>query len=103
MGYQLAVDVGTTFTAAAISAGGQTEMASLSDHGSVIPSLVFVGEDDTILVGDAAARRAVTSPLRVAREFKRRLGDPTALVLGGMPWSPTTLTARLLGWVVETV
>jgi molecular chaperone DnaK (HSP70) len=45
----------------------------------MILSVVLVRDDGEILVGEAADRRAATEPSRVARDFKRRLGDPSPL------------------------
>jgi actin-like ATPase involved in cell morphogenesis len=67
-----------------------------------VPSVLYVG-DDGILVGEAAERRSVSEPDRVVREFKRRIGDPTPLVVGGRPWAPEDLSARLVRWVVDRV
>jgi actin-like ATPase involved in cell morphogenesis len=39
----------------------------------------------------------------VAREFKRRFGDPAPLIVGGTPYGADLLTARLLRWVVDLV
>ena len=103
MGYRLGVDLGTTFTAAAIYRDGRTTVVSLGDHADLIPSVVFVGDDGTTLTGDAAERRALTEPERVAREFKRRLGDPTPFILGGSPYSAEALTAMLLRSVLDGV
>jgi molecular chaperone DnaK len=68
-----------------------------------VPSVLYLAEDGTVLVGDAAERRAVTDPERVVREFKRRIGDPTPLVVGGRAWAPEDLSARLARWVVDRV
>ena len=56
---------------------GRIDIASLGSQSVVVPSVIFVREDDTIVVGEAAARRALTEPTRVVREFKRRFADPT--------------------------
>jgi len=39
----------------------------------------------------------------VVREFKRRIGDPTPIVVGGVAWSPQELSARVVRWVVDRV
>ncbi|MDD9372314.1 MAG: Hsp70 family protein, partial [Acidimicrobiales bacterium] len=103
MGYFLGVDLGTTYTAAATTRGEHTEIAALSDRSSMVPSVLFLRDDDTILVGEAANRRGVTEPGRVAREFKRRFGDSAPLLLGGSPYGADILTSRLLRWVVDRV
>ena len=93
--YQLGVDLGTTFTAAATCSAGHIDVVDLSNRATSMPSVVFLDEDDSFLVGERAERRAHTAPARVAREFKRRLGDPTPIVLGGVPCSADMLTAEL--------
>ncbi|MFC5949796.1 Hsp70 family protein, partial [Pseudonocardia lutea] len=103
MGYSLGIDLGTTFTAAAVDRRGAVEMATLGDRSAAIPSVVLWRGDGPVLTGDAADRRALMEPDRVAREFKRRLGDPTPLVLGGAPHSVASVLAQLLHAVVDTV
>ena len=48
-----------------------------------------------------AARSA--EPTRTAREFKRRLGDPTPIILGGTPYGAEALIAQLLQAIVARV
>jgi molecular chaperone DnaK len=101
--YALGVDLGTTFTAAATWRGGHAEIASLGSRAAVIPSVVLLREDETVLTGESASRRGLSEPHRVAREFKRRLGDTTPILLGGVPYSAEALMARLLRSVVDAV
>ena len=103
MGYALGVDLGTTYTACAVHREGRVEIVALGSRTTTIPSVVFVDDDDTVLTGERAHRRAVTSPGRVVREFKRRLGDTTPILLAGAPYSAEQLTARLLRSVVDAV
>ena len=101
--YHLGIDLGTTYTAAAVARDGHVRTVSLGDRAAAIPSVLHVAPDGTVLVGDAAERRAPTEPDRVAREFKRRIGDPTPLLLGAAPYSAEILTARLLRSVIDKV
>jgi actin-like ATPase involved in cell morphogenesis len=101
--YQLGIDLGTTFTAAATHRGGRVEIAMLGNRAASVPSVVFLREDETVLTGEAANRRAASEPGRVAREFKRRVGDTTPVILGGSPYSADALMAKLLRWVVDAV
>ncbi len=103
MSYHLGVDLGTTFTAAAVSRGDSPEIVSLGDRSTVVPSVLYMKDDGAFLVGAAAERQGLASPDRLARQFKRRVGDPTPILLGGSPWSPEALTAELLRWVIERV
>ncbi len=103
MGYHLGVDLGTTFVAAAIANESRVEMFTLGDRTVVTPAVVFLGDDGNLVSGDAAGRRAVSSPDRIGREFKRRLGDPTPVMLGGTSYAVTTLLGTLLHDVVNRV
>jgi molecular chaperone DnaK len=101
--YALGIDLGTTYTAAAVWRAGHAEIASLGSRSAAIPSVVLLRDDETILTGEIASRRGLTEPHRVAREFKRRLGDPTPILLGGVPYSAESLMARMLRAVVDEV
>ena len=59
MGYALGVDLGTTYTAAAIYRDGRTETVTLGTRSLMIPSVVFLKEDGEFLTGEAAERRGV--------------------------------------------
>ncbi|MDD9368634.1 MAG: Hsp70 family protein, partial [Acidimicrobiales bacterium] len=102
MSYHLGVDVGTTYTAAAIGRDGRAEAATLGTRSVSIPSVIHLA-GERLLVGEPAARRAVTDPGRIAREFKRRVGDPTPLLIGGSPVSAELCMARVVEWAVAQV
>lgn len=97
----MGIDVGATFTAAAVERDGNVTVQPLSLRASAIPSVVFVDGEGGVLVGDAALRRAIDEPHRIAREMKRRIGDPVPMLVGGQPWTPELLQAQLLRWVVD--
>ena len=103
VGYQVGIDLGTTFTAAAVYRDGRASIFSLGNQSSAIPSVVLLRDDGTELTGDAAVRRALTEPERVAREFKRRLGDTTPIIVGGAPYSAEQLMARLLTATISAI
>jgi molecular chaperone DnaK len=103
VGYALGIDLGTTFSAAGLTRDGRTEIFSLGNRAATLPSVVVLREDGEVLIGDAAVRRSLTEPMRTAREFKRRLGDPTPIMLGGTPYGAESLMARLLDGIVRQV
>ncbi len=103
MTYSLGLDLGTTYTAAAVCRDGHCEISPLGTRSAVIPSVVHLGADGATLTGEAAQRRLTIDPSRVAREFKRRIGDPTPLLVGGSPIAAEALTARLAKAVVAMV
>ncbi len=108
MSYQLGIDLGTTYTAAAVCRSAdrrwvEPEVVTLGTRAATVPSVLFVAPDGTVVIGEAAERRALTDPDRVVREFKRRIGDPTPIVVGGRAWAPEELSAWLVRWVVDRV
>jgi molecular chaperone DnaK len=108
MSYQLGIDLGTTYTAAAVCRSQdrgwmEPEVVTLGTRSAIVPSVMFVAPEGSVVVGEAAERRALTDPGRVVREFKRRIGDPTPIVVAGQAWAPEELSARLVRWVVDRV
>jgi actin-like ATPase involved in cell morphogenesis len=101
--YSIGIDLGTTYTAAAVHRDGSATIFLLGSRGATIPSLVFLRDDQAILTGEAAERRGIVEPARLAREFKRRVGDSAPIMLGHAPYSAERLMAALLKEVVAAV
>jgi YVTN family beta-propeller protein len=101
--YSLGVDLGTTFVAAALSTATRVEMFTLGDRSVVAPAAVYLREDGTVVTGETAGLRVVSSPDRVGREFKRRLGNPTPVILGGQSYTVTALLGFLLRDILRKV
>src|SRR5438874_7785790 len=57
--YPLGVDVGTTYTAAALWRDGRVQTVPLGNRANAVASVLFLREDGTMLVGEAAARRGI--------------------------------------------
>ena len=102
-GYALGIDLGTTYSAAAVARGDVVEVCTLGTTAAQIPSVVVLRDDGEILTGEAAERRAAGEPARTAREFKRRLGDPVPMIVGGTPYGAEALMAHLLRSIVDQV
>ena len=103
MAYSLGIDLGTTLSAAATARDGLIEIVQLGEQTATMPSIVVVRADVEVLVGDAAERESANEPSRTARGFKRRLGDPNPIVLGGKPYGAEALLAHLLRAIVARV
>ena len=103
MSYQLGIDLGTTYSAVAVAESGSVEIFQLGTSMASIPSVVLLRDDGTVLTGEAAQRRSLFESGRTAREFKRRLGDPTPYLLGGTPYGVEALTGHLMASIVDRV
>ncbi len=103
MTYPLGVDIGTTYTAAALWRDGRVQTVPLGNRANAVASVLFLREDGSMLVGEAAARRGIIDPDRQAREFKRRMGDDIPILIGGRGMTAHQLTGEVLRFVLERV
>lgn len=101
MRYGVGIDLGTSFTSAAVSDSGGTRMVPMAPE-MVVPAVAYPAADGALQTGYPALS-SVSSPALAARNFKRRLGDPTPLVLGGSAYSPAALMAAQLRDVLAAV
>ncbi len=101
--YHLGIDLGTTYVAAGILEQGRPEIITLGDRSAVLPSVLYFREDGDVLTGEAAIRRGLGDPTRMVREFKRRVGDTTPVVVGQTPYSVDVLMSKLLRHVYDAV
>src|SRR3712207_3206736 len=82
---------------------GEPSLVGLGDRALQIPSVLFLKPDGEFLAGEAAERRGLIDPDRLVGEFKRRIGVHVPSMVAGAPFSPQSLTAHLLSWVVAAV
>jgi actin-like ATPase involved in cell morphogenesis len=104
MAYQVGVDLGTTWTAVAVCrSGGPAELVQLGERAPVVPTVAFIGNGGDFAVGEAAARHAAAEPAHVVKEFTRRIGDRTPLVVNGEPIAAEALAARFVGHLLQRI
>lgn len=97
------IDLGTTNSVISYTdAHGITEVIAGTDGGRIIPSVVYFQPDGDSVVGAFARQRAITEPERVAKLFKRGMGERTFLpdekpfIVDGKTWSPEELSSLVL-------
>lgn len=105
--YGLGIDLGTRYTAAAITAGGVVEAVRLGGRRAEIPSMVFRRPDGEILIGEAARRRGESAPDQLVDDLRARLTEPDGPALAGQFLAQVVATASRgragrLGHVVLT-
>jgi len=93
-GYDLGVDLGSSFVAAAVLRGGRTEILPIGERSDLMPATV--GWSGGLLVAEAAERLALTHPDDVVSGLIARLGDPTPVRLGGSGHQVELLISQLL-------
>lgn len=95
------IDLGTTFTVAALATSDGPQVLDLGS-GPLLPSVVaFLA--DTVAVGAEAVEVASAAPQMAARSFKRHMGSPWVFNAHGRSWSAVELSAMVLGRVAERV
>lgn len=94
-GWVLAIDFGTSFTTAAVLAGGRAELLEI-DNSRYLPSLVFIDDNGEPLVGRHAVNRAEVFPERAERCPKRALVTTPAVRLGDRDVPVVDLVAAVL-------
>ena len=100
MTYTLGVDLGTTFTAAAVDDGSGPVPLTLGSSTNAMPSVVAL-RDGAPVTGEAAEAVLRERPAAGVREAKRRLGDSTPFVVDGTPYGAEALLGLLLADVIK--
>ena len=90
------IDLGTTNSEVAIVREGRVEVIPVAPGVRILPSVVSVADDGTLLVGDAARNQYVLHPERSVRSIKRRMGEYTAVQMAGKDYSPQEISAMIL-------
>lgn len=90
------IDLGTTHSLIGVhDADGGRLFAN--PHGSLLtPSVVSIGDDGSLLVGQPARERMVTHPRHSVATFKRWMGSPRETKLGERSFRPEELSALIL-------
>ncbi|MBQ9009672.1 MAG: Hsp70 family protein [Clostridia bacterium] len=95
----IGIDLGTSTTEAAIYRNGVVEMILNLDQEIITPSAVGVDDNGEWVVGKRAMSQLILSPQNTAIEVKRKIGTGDFISVGGRPYSPVELSAKLLSYV----
>src|SRR5262245_63416162 len=102
-GKLVGIDLGTTFSAiATLDDRGQPVTLPNHDGDMLTPSAVYLGENGTVVVGQAALDVQLEQPERVATLVKRRMGHAAyGRAIGSRDFRTETLTALIVTQLVE--
>lgn len=98
---RIGVDLGSTRIVAAVQRHDSVrhlpiELLQLEPGTTAVPTALFVDHDGTLRFGQNAASAGAQDPTRLIRGFRRRIGDPTPLIVAGTPWRPEQLAAQMI-------
>ncbi len=81
-GYTLGIDLGTTFSAAAVDVGGRTQVVTLGHRSTVVPSVAYVAPDGTTVAAPPPCARGgrprTPRPPHEAAGRRQRAAHPRA-------------------------
>jgi molecular chaperone DnaK len=106
MSYQVGVDLGSTFSAAAVCRTGGNpapEIIPLAGRTAFVPSVLFTNGDGSVLIGEEGENQALVDPQRIVRQFTRRVGDGVPVLVGGGPMPAEVLAARFVARLLDLV
>jgi len=91
----IGIDLGTTYSAAALVRDG---MPHILPHGDerIMPSVVGLTPQGTLLVGAAARNQYVLYPEQTIRSIKRSMGQDMPVTLGARAYTPQEISALIL-------
>jgi molecular chaperone HscC len=93
----IGIDLGTTFSLAAVVQDGKPIVLPNALGETLTPSAVAIAADGMTLVGAAARAMATTHPERTALSFKRDMGTDRVRKLAGKSMTAPELSALVLG------
>ena len=91
----IGIDLGTTNSEVAVVRDGRPEILAI-DGAKLLPSVVGLGDDGNLLVGQAARNQYSLYPERTIRSVKRRMGEDVHLSLGEQSYRPQEISALIL-------
>lgn len=92
----IGIDLGTTNSEVAVVRDGRPEVIAV-DGSRLLPSVVGLGDDGTLLVGQVARNQYVLHPDRTVKSIKRRMGEDTRVTMGHESFTPQEISALILG------
>ncbi|MDR1030935.1 MAG: Hsp70 family protein [Treponema sp.] len=101
MGRIVGIDLGTSTSEIACIVDGTPRLLPNSQGKLITPSVVHIGEDGAVLVGEEAAEYLFTRPDCTFMEVKRLTGSYETLKAHGKEYAPEEIQAMLLNYLVR--
>ncbi len=91
----IGIDLGTTNSEVAVIQDGKVIIIE-DNHTKILPSFVGIGDNDEILIGEAAKNQYALYPERTIKSIKRRMGEDTSINMGDKTFTPQEISAIIL-------
>ncbi|UCH88046.1 MAG: molecular chaperone DnaK [Thermoplasmata archaeon] len=96
MGKVIGIDLGTTFSVAAILEAGEPVIVPNAEGTRTTPSVVAFTKDGEQLVGQIAKRQAITNPKRTIASIKRKMGTKYRVKIDDKKYSPEEISSLIV-------
>jgi molecular chaperone DnaK len=90
------IDLGTTNSEIAVYRAGRPEVQADGSGRLILPSVVGLDQDGSLLVGEAARNQYILHPERTVRSIKRLMGSDRKVSLGDRNYTPQDVSAMIL-------
>ncbi|TDO02523.1 MULTISPECIES: Hsp70 family protein [Halomonas] len=91
----IGIDLGTTNSEVAVVQDGKVQIIDV-DGARLLPSVVGLANDGSLLVGQVARNQYALYPERTVRSIKRRMGDDEKVWMGEQAYTPQEISALIL-------
>jgi len=92
----IGIDLGTTYSVAAIIEDGRAKVVRNAEGEKLTPSVLALTARGHRLVGSVAKRQGATNPERTVSSIKREMGTDHRVSLNGRSYSPQEISAFIL-------
>ena len=75
---------------------GRVEVIPVAGAVRILPSMVGIGDDGALLVGQPARNQYAAHPERTVRSIKRRMGESARVAMAGKDYAPQEISAMIL-------
>jgi molecular chaperone DnaK len=99
----IGIDLGTTYSVAAIIEDGRAKVVENAEGEKLTPSVFAVTARGQRLVGSVAKRQGATNPGRTVFSIKREMGTDHRVSLNGRSYSPQEISAFILRKIKKDV
>ena len=96
MGKIIGIDLGTTNSCVAVMEGGEAVVIANAEGTRTTPSVVAFSRNGERMVGQAAKRRAITTPDRTISSIKPEMGSNYKVAVDSKAYTPQEISAMIL-------
>ncbi len=99
----IGIDLGTTFSVAALVLGSRVKVVRNIEKDRLTPSVVAFTRNESLVVGKAARAQAAANPGRTVSSVKRLMGSGKTVTIGKRCYRPQEISSFILGKIKRDI